>query len=324
MFDPRQLPYEVGNDTLQTRRRHPRTTPPNFAFYCDWIIWSDDHTHADPSITPRTIYVRSEPESLNRFVSDFLGRVSSPFALVTSSHDLTMPLGFEREFGFLWRTLVENEFMKVWFTENRDLDHPKIEPLTLGIPSPDLPSWVSEIEGEPDPVWTAGFFDWVSSIRSLKKKFKIFGCWHSRTGHFSGTCPEGDDERAAAYRHFESRPDLFDWFSPGIDRAEYVEKMAAYQFVLCPHGGGLDPNPRCWEALLAGSIPIVKRNLVSEALADLPVAVVDDWEEVEEENLREWQVTFQPILEDRSTLEFRMSNRYYFEKILARLDRSDA
>jgi hypothetical protein len=55
---------------------------------------------------------------------------------------------------------------------------------------------------------------------------------------------------------------------------------------LSPPGGGLDCH-RTWEALILGCIPIVKRfNIPLENVyADLPVLIVDDWEDVTEELL---------------------------------------
>ena len=45
---------------------------------------------------------------------------------------------------------------------------------------------------------------------------------------------------------------------------------------------------RTWEALLLGSIPIVKRNGLSGLLSDLPVMIVDDWQQVHLETMAEY------------------------------------
>ena len=69
---------------------------------------------------------------------------------------------------------------------------------------------------------------------------------------------------------------------------DFLTKMSTYQFVLCPHGGGLDPNPKCWEALLMKTIPIVKRNTMSESLEHLPIVIVNDWNEITLDKMDEW------------------------------------
>jgi hypothetical protein len=53
--------------------------------------------------------------------------------------------------------------------------------------------------------------------------------------------------------------------------------LRRYAFVLCPEGGGLDPSPKAWEALLAGCVPIVRRTATTEGYSDLPVLYIDHW-----------------------------------------------
>jgi hypothetical protein len=59
-----------------------------------------------------------------------------------------------------------------------------------------------------------------------------------------------------------------------------------YQFVLSPHGAGLDCH-RTWEALLLGCIPIVKTAKLNDLFTDLPVIVVNDWREISPVLLKE-------------------------------------
>ena len=39
---------------------------------------------------------------------------------------------------------------------------------------------------------------------------------------------------------------------------KFVWSVQNSQFVLCTHGGGLDPSPKAWESILIGSIPIIE------------------------------------------------------------------
>jgi hypothetical protein len=62
--------------------------------------------------------------------------------------------------------------------------------------------------------------------------------------------------------------------------------MREHRYVLAPHGHGLDTH-RLWEALYMGCIPIVQRSAMdSRLLADLPVLLVDTYEEVTPRLLR--------------------------------------
>ena len=49
---------------------------------------------------------------------------------------------------------------------------------------------------------------------------------------------------------------------PVVSRREYLALVASVPFVACVHGGGLDPSPKAWEALLVGTIPIIGAALV--------------------------------------------------------------
>lgn len=65
---------------------------------------------------------------------------------------------------------------------------------------------------------------------------------------------------------------------------EYLEDIASSYFVLSPHGNGLDCY-RTWEALLLGSIPIVKSSSLDPLYEDLPVLIVKEWHDITKELL---------------------------------------
>jgi hypothetical protein len=48
-----------------------------------------------------------------------------------------------------------------------------------------------------------------------------------------------------------------------ISHAKFVWSVQNSQFVMCTHGGGLDPSPKAWETLLIGSIPIIQHSYVA-------------------------------------------------------------
>ncbi len=91
-------------------------------------------------------------------------------------------------------------------------------------------------------------------------------------------------------------------FSKRAPFKEYLKEMASHKFALSPRGHGPDCY-RTWEALLVGTIPIVRRCQFDKVLLrshenerytgsqldrlyeDLPVLVIDDWEEITEEFL---------------------------------------
>jgi len=63
------------------------------------------------------------------------------------------------------------------------------------------------------------------------------------------------------------------------EMGNYPEELARHRFVCCPPGNGVDTH-RMWEALYAGTIPVVLRSSMTEAFADLPIVQVNDYAEV--------------------------------------------
>jgi len=64
----------------------------------------------------------------------------------------------------------------------------------------------------------------------------------------------------------------------------YLDNIYHHKFVFCPGGNGMDSH-RKWECLYMGSIPIDKRNIDNQFYQDLPVCLVDNWEDVTEKFL---------------------------------------
>lgn len=74
-----------------------------------------------------------------------------------------------------------------------------------------------------------------------------------------------------------------------MEPAECLTEMARHRFVLCPPGNGRDTH-RMWEALYAGTIPIVQRHPALSAFSDLPILFVEDLVSVSPQQLeREYE-----------------------------------
>lgn len=62
---------------------------------------------------------------------------------------------------------------------------------------------------------------------------------------------------------------------------DYLKEMAQFKFVLSPRGVGIDCY-RTWEALIVGSIPIVKSSYLDPLYKDLPILIINDWNQITE------------------------------------------
>jgi hypothetical protein len=75
----------------------------------------------------------------------------------------------------------------------------------------------------------------------------------------------------------------------------------------------MDPSPKAWESIMAGSIPIIQHSTLDDAYRHLPVAFVDSWEQLlqpanataMEALLRGWIEELQPYYVPGSALRKR-------------------
>jgi len=72
-----------------------------------------------------------------------------------------------------------------------------------------------------------------------------------------------------------------EWLPP----SDYFDKLPDYKFVISPEGNGIDCH-RHYEALIAGCIPIIEYNsMTEEKYAGCPILYTNDYSEITEEYL---------------------------------------
>ena len=70
---------------------------------------------------------------------------------------------------------------------------------------------------------------------------------------------------------------------------DYLEKMSKYKYVICLEGAGWDTH-RNYEALLVGSIPIMKSSVISQIYKkeQLPSVFINDWTKLAEKSIPQY------------------------------------
>jgi hypothetical protein len=204
--------------------------------------------------------------------------------------------------GSTLATLLEDQRLIDWHAQNRDFDHPKLHSLPIGINLHNL--WSNPLQ------WGGGFI--LPTLQELQlkniaesaplfinRKQKIFCNWHFSIDRADRKdCLERIDKTIC---FFQPKP------SPMV---ETWELQSQFQFVLSPHGAGLDCH-RTWEALLLGCIPIVKTAKLNDLFEGLPVIAVDDWREINQQFLQD---RAQEMAGNTFNLE-KLSMRYWKSKI---------
>jgi hypothetical protein len=106
------------------------------------------------------------------------------------------------------------------------------------------------------------------------KNILCFSCHSTRTGEWAN--PQWDD-RNNVINYSQSIWKNFVTFYDSLDNKTFRKTLLKSKFTLCVHGGGIDPCPRAFEAILCGSIPIIAHSSLDEIYNRFPVVFVDEW-----------------------------------------------
>ena len=97
-----------------------------------------------------------------------------------------------------------------------------------------------------------------------------------------------------------------------IPRVDTWKNMTEYAFVLSPFGNGMDCH-RTWEALLCGCIPIVRSPIFNEMFDDLPVLIVDKWEDITLQLLKQTVYEFK-LKHQQNAFQYERLHLSYYTK----------
>jgi len=240
-----------------------------YQYFCDHVYdprvdiwrWPTDEDHGvtfNPNdVRPGdTIFVRMFPE----FFKEMHPKIKHPYIVVSAGECLDK---MEDEY----KQYLDEEKVIAWFgihANQMAVDHPKFHPIPIGILQ--------------DPYF-------YTHRDRLNKDFKRF---RTKTKKeylvYMNFAYAGKPERKKLRKRFLDEP-----YCKHGERQEfkdYLREMAQSCFTLSPEGLGPDCY-RTWEALLVGSIPVVKRSQLDPLYEELPVVIVDSWDEVTQEFLEE-------------------------------------
>ena len=116
--------------------------------------------------------------------------------------------------------------------------------------------------------------------------------------------------------------------SDNIPKEHFFDEIQKYSFLLCTHGGGIEPNPKAFSAIYCCTIPIMKYFVNCEILFfDLPVIFIDDWkaENVTLEKLKDWREKLKPYFsgKKREAVLEKLTSKYWMKYILNRAGLKD-
>jgi len=166
--------------------------------------------------------------------------------------------------GHDFSAYLDDPHIIVWFSHNIDFVHPKLKPLPLGIANNHFQ------HGNTDVVKKVQ----ANMILLPDKKPSLYINYNVTTN---------TKERKMAYEWCKQLS-----CSVVVRKRKpffaYLEDINQHRFTLSPFGNSKDCH-RIWEALLLGSIPVMKHSLLDPLFDGLPVILIDDWSEVTQQLL---------------------------------------
>lgn len=223
--------------------------------HVDYVLSNLDTFQPQEVRSGDSIFV--EQDSLGNFYQNFVPQIQFPYILVTANCDRggDDPLPGKHE------KLLEDPNLYAWFTQNLDRSgHPKLHPIPIGLANRKYPHGIIERYNQ--------------SIPEAKSRMRTQWVY----GNF------------ALWTNYPVRSWVWNYFAnnnlngmvhllPPRDHLVYLQEVPHYRFVLSPRGNGLDTH-RTWEALLLGSYPIVISSTLDPLYEDLPVLILNRWEEL--------------------------------------------
>ena len=214
-----------------------------------------------------SIYVCTD--ALKLFSETLLPRIRDAFTLVSGDSDV--PVDDTLISSPAISTLLESEYLVAWYAQNLTASHAKLNHLPIGLDYHTM--W------DRPGFWGMSPMSCVAQENSLintlaaspdiyQRYLSVYCNWHF-------ALDRGD--RRACFEKLDRSVCFFETRS--VPRNSTWLRQAECAFVASPEGAGIDCH-RTWEALLLGCIPIVKKSALTGLFAELPVLIVDDWQQV--------------------------------------------
>jgi hypothetical protein len=224
-----------------------------------------------------SIYVCSD--LLKFFVNNILPKIKNNFVLVSGDSDMCVPVeALSQKETFI---LLKSQYLLRWFTQNTRLqDNEKINQMPIGLDYHtifDFPncSWISPGEKRLP----------LEQENILKNVISETLPFYERIPKIFANFSKGNDRFKQREKSLTViSKDLIEMQFKFVPRTQVWQKMKDYTFVLSPFGVGMDCH-RTWEALCLGCIPILCAPNFKKLFEELPVLIVNDWTEINEELL---------------------------------------
>jgi hypothetical protein len=212
--------------------------------------------------------------------------LKNPFILVSHLHDTSITYEFSK--------ILESNKVLHWFSQNIEIEHPKLTNLPVGIPNP---FW--------NPIGQLHYWETIQPLPISQKSDIFFGFG------VDGLPPVRQIIKdTLIYKGLV-------WGGlPYKDRVEYLNALATKaKYCICPEGWGKDCF-RTWESYYTNVYPIAKRCPFTEKIArEFPMILLNNWDDFDMNNIPEPDIKFSDVITEKIKFS------YYQKQILDKYDK---
>jgi hypothetical protein len=255
------------------------------------------------------------------FCKNFLPKIENPFVLVINWGDESFPSSHKDQIDI--EEFIKNPKILHIFAQNCDYTGPQIDKVScipIGIDIHTLSTGSGAFgETKQTPQQQEKLLDKVvNSLKPthLRKKRALIEFHHHDTianGWKTINRYLDPGETRATIAKKIAKSGVVDFLDKRVVRREYWRLKGKYAFSICPPGNGLD-TLRAWEDLILGCIVIVKTSPMDRLFEGLPVVIIKDWSEINEQNFSKWLEQYGDALENPAYRE-KITLSYWMEKI---------
>jgi len=217
-------------------------------------------------------------------LNHFLDKICKSWILISAMEDTQLPLEIDNDFMNRVKT---NKYFKHWFSINKTIPNDKY---FTSIPY-GLNYWTLTNQS-----------CFGENIQNFETQNNVLEKIKSQTEHFSKRIPmiysnfhlNFTDERHGGWRRklINILPKNMVYYqSNNLSRTQTWKNISKYTFVVSPFGHGFDCI-RTFEALCLGCIVIMKKSFLDIIYTDLPVLLVNEWSDINEELLKNTMINF--------------------------------
>jgi hypothetical protein len=282
---------ELHSIRLEEKSKYNINDLTGIANKCDMFICNNDVIYINETDIPRVIFIKTEYSSIKTFIFKVKPMINWPIVLIIGGDDYTFPKGtgdmrinYYSKDQNLVNELIDSEIINRIWVENLDTYHAKLRPLPTGYH--DIRNLTKYSLYKP--------YLSITNINYANRSSNIFCCHIIR-----------DDTSQWDIRKLVTQFALTKWkeyvnYVEDINDEQYINYLIQSKFCLCVEGGGIDPSPKAWQALICGCVPIIKSSTLNEAYKRFPIIFIDTWTEdiISEERIKEWEIKYEKFYSD--------------------------